>query len=719
VAASVVTAPVDSFPRQYARTRQFQLGEPRSFTVSPDGTRVVFLRSMAGDDPVHRLWVHDVATGEERCVADPSALGEPTGDLPPEERMRRERVRESAEGIVAYAVDRTVKTAVFALAGQLWVCDLGSGDSTRLQVDGPVVDPRLDPSGQRVAYVRDRALWVRPRDGSSQPTRLVREDDAHVSWGLAEFVAAEEMDRTRGFWWSPDGQHLAVARVDVRPVQQWHIAHPVDPSSPPTVVRYPAAGTTNADVRLAVVGLDGTRVEVEWDREGFEYLASVRWDADSPLTLVVQSRDQRAVRILAADPESGTTKVVREDTDPQWVDLSVGAPEWVDGGRLVSVLDAQDTRRVAVDGEPTGPPGLHVRHVVHAGGNGVVVVASGDDPTALGVWRLPLDPSGAPALLSDPSGVTHAAGNDKALVFVARGLDRSGAMTTVTGSGGTSTIRSCATAPQLVPRPQLLQLGPRGLRAALLLPSAWQPEQGPLPVLLDPYGGPHAQRVLRSRGAFLVPQWFADQGFAVLVADGRGTPGRGHDWERAVAGDLAAGPLEDQVDALEAAVAARPDTLDPARVAIRGWSFGGFLAALAVLRRPDVFHAAVAGAPVTNWVLYDTHYTERYLGLPQEHPNAYRRSSLLEDAPRLSRPLLLIHGLADDNVVAAHTLQLSRALLEAGRPHTVLPLSGVTHITPQETVAENLLLLQLDFIQRALGLTPDPRLWQPGADVPR
>jgi dipeptidyl-peptidase-4 len=207
--------------------------------------------------------------------------------------------------------------------------------------------------------------------------------------------------------------------------------------------------------------------------------------------------------------------------------------------------------------------------------------------------------------------------------------------------------------------------------------------------------------------AFLESQWFANQGFAVLIVDGRGTPGRGHDWERTVADDLAGPPLQDQVDALAAAVEARPDALDASKVAIRGWSFGGFLAALAVLRRPDVFHAAIAGAPVTQWALYDTHYTERYLGQPQEQPDAYRRSSLLDDASRLSRPLLLIHGLDDDNVVVAHTLRLSRALLEAGRPHTVLPLSGATHMTPQETVAENLLLLQLDFLRSALCL-PQP-----------
>jgi dipeptidyl-peptidase 4 len=208
--------------------------------------------------------------------------------------------------------------------------------------------------------------------------------------------------------------------------------------------------------------------------------------------------------------------------------------------------------------------------------------------------------------------------------------------------------------------------------------------------------------------AYWTAQWLADQGFAVVIADGRGTPGRGPDWERTVAGDLAGPVLEDQVDALRAAAEHCGD-LDLTRVGIRGWSFGGYLAALAVLRAPEVFHAAVAGAPVTDWRLYDTHYTERYLGQPQEDPDTYARNSLLGQAPALTRPLMIIHGLADDNVVAAHSLRLSSALLEAGRPHTVLPLTGVTHMAAQEEVAENLLLLELDFLRDALGAGPRTR----------
>jgi dipeptidyl-peptidase-4 len=236
----------------------------------------------------------------------------------------------------------------------------------------------------------------------------------------------------------------------------------------------------------------------------------------------------------------------------------------------------------------------------------------------------------------------------------------------------------------------------------VLLPTGWEPGQGRLPVLVDPYGGPHAQRVLAVQRMYCEAQWLADQGFAVVIADGRGSPGRGPSWDRAVRGDFVGPVIEDQITALIEAARTHPAAFDLDRVAIRGWSFGGWLAGLAVLLRPDVFHAGIAGAPVTDWRLYDTHYTERYLGHPDEEPDNYTANSLLERAADLKRPLMLIHGLADDNVVAAHTLRLSSALLAAGRPHTVLPLSGVTHMTPQEVVAENLLYTQVQFLKSNL-----------------
>jgi dipeptidyl-peptidase-4 len=680
----------DSFPRQSARTQRFTLGIPRSFTVSPDEGRVVFIRSRAGDDPLNCLWVLDLPDGGERLVYKPPE----EGDIPPEERARRERTRERAGGVVAYSTDRDVTVAAFSVNGELLVADLLNGGSRELSAQGPVFDPRVDPTGRRVAYVSDGALHVIDIDGDD--SLLVADEDPDVSWGLAEFVAAEEMDRREGFWWSPDGTHIAAARVDEKHVTKWHIFEAVDPDTAPRSVRFPAVGTRNADVSLHVLGLDKSGYEVTWDREQFEYLVRVVWSEHAPLTLLVQSRDQRRTQVLAVD-DGGTTSLVREDRNDPWIELVPGSPMWTAKGQLVSTVDEDDTRRLAVDGEPVTPIGLQVLRIVHADAR-ILFVAT-EEPTEEHVWRWTAD---GLERLTFTSGVHDATGEGEIVVITAASLDAAPRSTVHRGPDLVTTIESRAEEPILESKPILFSAGPRELRAAVLVPSGREPK-GPLPVLLDPYGGPGLRRVVRARNAFLESQWFADQGFAVLVADGRGTPARGVAWERAIHRDVMGPTLQDQVDALHAAGERFP-YLDLTRVAIRGWSFGGQLAAAAVLRHPDVFHAAVVGAPVTDERLYDTHYTERYLGHPDENPEGYRSSSLLEDASNLERPMLIIHGLADDNVFVANSLRLSRALVEAGRPHIFLPLTGATHMANDETIAENLLLLELRFLRDALGL---------------
>jgi dipeptidyl-peptidase-4 len=686
----------ESFPPLHARTRRFTLGAPRGFTVSPDGGRVVFLRSGSGTDPVTRLWTFEVATGEERLVVDPAELDDTAAeDLPPEERARRERAREQAGGIVAYAVDRAVTRAVFPLSGKLFLTEFAGGLAPRrIETDGPVVDPRLDPTGDRIAYVCGGALHLH-LVGPQRTQTLLSPEGPGITYGLADFAAAEEMGRMRGFWWSPNGEQLAVARVDESPVRTWWIADPANPDREPTRVAYPAAGTPNAAVTLEVVGLDGSRVPVRWGDE--EYLVDVLWDAHG-LLVQVQPRDQRALRTLAVDPATGGTTPLDERTDPVWVEIVPGVPARTDAGTLVQVDDREGARRLVVGGEPVTPTSIQVRAVAGVEGESVLFTASDEDPTSTSVWTW--SPAGLERL-SPAAGLHSGLRAGGTLVLTSTDLDAP-ARTVVHAAGTEHVLASHAVVSTLQPRIALSRQGSRDLATALLLPSWWEPGT-PLPVLMDPYGGPHAQRVVQARTPHLTSQWFAEQGFAVVVVDGRGTPGRGPEFERAVHHDLAQPVLDDQVEALAALAVENPD-LDLDRVGIRGWSFGGYLAALAVLRRPDVFHAAVAGAPVTDWALYDTHYTERYLGLPPSA--AYDRSSLFADVVSATehRPLMLVHGLADDNVVAAHTLRLSSALLAAGRPHEVLPLSGVTHMTPQEVVAENLLLLQVEFLKRSLSV---------------
>ncbi|MFC6089060.1 S9 family peptidase [Saccharothrix lopnurensis] len=681
-----------SFPRQQARTQRFTLGAPRTFTVSPDGAKVYFLRTAAATSRANGLWAFDTASRTESLLVDPGVLLTDPEDLSPEERARRERSREQAAGLVGYSTDADARLAAFALSGRLFVVELATGEVRELPVADAVLDPRLDPTGRRLAYVADGALHVVDL-GTGEDRALAAPDGPDVTWGLAEFIAAEEMDRHRGYWFAPDGERVLAARVDNSPVLRWHIADPANPATPAAEIAYPAAGTPNAVVEVAVLG--DRRVDVAWDREAFPYLVTASWTSHGRPLLQVQSRDQRRVLVLAVDVETGATEVVADDADPRWLEVVPGVPRWTPAGELVRVLPVDGANRLVVGDRAWTPDGLQVRAVLDVAEDGVLVTASADDPTQVHVHLVTAD--GA-TRLSTEDGVHGAARGGGVLVLVSAGMDHFGARVTVSTGGG---IGSSAETPVLTPAVRLLTVGERDLRAALLLPRDHVPGTG-LPVLLDPYGGPHAQRVLAARNAYLTSQWLADQGFAVLVVDGRGTPGRGPAWERDIAFDLAGTTLEDQVDALRAVAAIEPD-LDVTRVGIRGWSYGGYLAALAVLRRPDVFHAGIAGAPVTDWRLYDTHYTERYLGHPDERPEVYDTNSLLADAPKLERPLMIVHGLADDNVVAAHTLRLSSALLAAGRPHTVLPLSGVTHMTPQEQVAENLLLLQVDFLKRALG----------------
>ncbi|WP_426404172.1 alpha/beta fold hydrolase [Streptomyces sp. R-07] len=701
-----------SFPRQHARTQRFTLGVPRGFSVSPDGERVVFVRSGAGTDRSHRLWVLDLPRDGrpgERTAADPAALlAGADEELSPQERARRERSREGSAGIVAYAVDAAVELAAFALSGRLFTAELRAGTARELAVPGPVIDPRPSPDGRFVAYLAEGALRVVGADGAGDRALAVPEDE-HVSYGLAEFIASEEMGRERGHWWSPGSDRLLVARADDRAVRRWWIADPAHPEREPQRVGYPAAGTANAEVRLFVVGLDGSRTEVVWDRERYPYLARVHWSAAGAPLLLVQTRDQREQLFLAVDPESGSTATVRAETDPAWLELHHGVPAWGPGGGLVRVTDEGGARVLAVGEEAWTGAELHVRAVLDIGADDVLVSASAGaaaepETGEIHVYRV----TGAGAeRLSEGVGVHGAVRSGPVTVLVSARPEEPGSVARVLRDGErVAVVASYAQRPVISARVRLTEAGARRIPCAVLLPSRYEEGDGPLPVLLDPYGGPHGQRVLAAHNPHLTSQWFADQGFAVVVADGRGMPGRSPAWEKSVLRDFAV-TLDDQVEALRGLAGRFPLDLD--RVAIRGWSYGGYLAARAAIQRPDVFHAAVVGAPVTDWRLYDTHYTERYLGTPQDDPEVYAAQSLLTDdglsAPEEpARPMMIVHGLADDNVVVGHALRLSSALLAAGRPHEVLPLSGVTHMTPQEQVAENLLLLQVDFLKRSLGI---------------
>jgi dipeptidyl-peptidase-4 len=668
---------------------------------------VLFLRSPSGDNPATALWCYDTEAGVERELASAAGLlqdGEE--NLPAEERARRERSRELAGGIVGYACDDAVEHAAFALDGRLWwVGTSGSGEAgppRQLAAPPGVFAPRPSPDGRYVGFLAGNRLCCVATDGSADWEVLAQEGQ-DVSWGAAEFIAAEEMGRLRGFWWGPGSGEMLAARVDESGVATWWTADPASPAAPPVAHRYPAAGTPDAEVTLwwLPVGSPGDRREVVWDRATYPYLVAVNWAAEGPPLLLVERRDHKACIVLAADPSTGATREVAGMSSPKWVQWPAGLPAWHSGGALLWAAEDAGTWRLTLDGRAITPEGLQVREVSSVGD--AVVFSASQEPEVVEAWEW--SPDGGTRRLSDVGGVCAAMGAGPVRVVAARSLDWHGVRVQVRREGSEPVLlRNLARQPGITPHVRLLRVGERRLSVGVVLPSGHP--GGKLPVVMAPYGGPGHQLVMAARSVWLEAQWTAEQGFAVVVADGRGTPGRGPDFERAVYRDLAGPVLEDQVAALHGAAELVPE-LDLGRVGIKGWSFGGYLAALAVLARPDVFHAAIAGAPVTDWRYYDTYYTERYMGLPEEEPEAYARTSLLGLAAGSRRPLMLVHGLADDNVYAKHTLALSGALFTAHRPHHVLPLPGVSHVAAGEDVAESLLLNGAQFFREALA-APEP-----------
>ena len=630
----------------------------------------------------------------------------------------------------------------------------------------PVLNPRIAPDGEHVLYTTGSYLMLVDIGGElgDRITAVygvsVEDEDgnpAENTWkiGLAEFVAGEEMDRYDGFWWAPDSQHVLFESFDTADEPTWYISDPADPEKRADGRRYPRALTRNADVYLTVItlafdendryaGITGN-ADVDWDREAYEYVAAVHWRrGHDPLVLVQnrrQTRDQVLEVAVAADGAAlGATRVLEEHANDQWIDLIHGTPAYTPDGRLVCPLNdmAADTNRLTVDGRPFTPAGWNVRAVLDVTDDDVLAVVQrapeiatevprawagsgaasdaeslfgGHDARSFDVVSMGYDGSIAP-VTTDPGQWTASRG-ERGIVVSGRDMRSARAQMRHILGEQSATISSTAAEPGFAPNVTFTRLGEHQLYTAIIAPSPSSPyaHADKLPVLMKPYGGPGFQQVVASQSFYWEGQWWADQGFLVVTADGRGTTGRGPAWDREIFEDMKDVTLADQIEAVNALPEAvsrlnadgrRPGVPAPDldKVCMIGWSYGGFLSALAVLDAPNVFKAACAGAPPTDWTLYDTHYTERYLGLD---PDVYRRNGIVQDAPGLVRPLMLIHGFADDNVTIAHSLRLSQALMAAGRPHTFLPLTGITHMTNDETVAENLLTLQRDFLRDALA----------------
>jgi len=469
-----------------------------------------------------------------------------------------------------------------------------------------------------------------------------------------------------------------------------YLEDPVDPFSAVEPAPYPRPGTANVDVRLAVTPVAGGKATfIEWDHARYPYLADVVWPKGGPLTLVVAARDQKDVSLLVADPKTGATRELVHEHDDAWVNLGFEYAWLEDGSGFLWASERSGWWQLelhAPDGKfvrALTAPELGFRHVVHVDLPArKLIVTAGSEPVDGGLYEVALA-DGSTTMISDPKVVTDATYAKRSSAHILYGADETRRYPpVVVGADGQSAgeLPDLSEKPPLIPGPVVRKVGDgRGFWSATVRPRSFDPSRK-YPVLVDVYGGPGGVVVSRDVDAYMMDQWIADHGYIVVKVDNRGTPGRGRDWERAILGKLADVPLDDQVAGLRALGRLEP-AMDLTRVGIWGHSYGGFMSALAVMRRPDVFKAGIAGAPVADWLDYDTCYTERYLGVPDraKDTSVYDANGLLSYAKDLTRPLLIIHGTADDNVHLSHSLRLADRLLLAGKEFEFLPLAGETH----------------------------------------
>lgn len=703
------------FLRAITETRSFTNGTPQSIQLTSDGKTVLFLRGQPRKNEL-RLFAFDLATATERELASSeSVLGSSNESLSPEERARRERMRITARGIVGYQLSRNGQFAVFMLSGRAFAIAISGGPAQEIAgadesgESGGIFDPQLAPDSAHLAFVRGGELWVTSfelgKDAAS-PVQLTFGATSMLLHARAEFVAQEELARFRGYWWSPDSQAIAYEEVDESKVDRLYLQDPANEFREPQAQAYPRPGRTNASCRFGVIQIapaaDGAPRETRWLQldPRFEYVARLEWPAKETLLAIVLTRDQRELALLSFDANGNATTLITERDDAFlnfareliWMPQGHGFLWSSDrGGQLQLFQHATDGALMRTLTSPefrfTALHGFDPQ-------SGMIFVTRSATPLAAALWELPVGDLDAPT--ADASGQAKKLAPSTELEGVqVQFAPRSRVHVRISAppvgpvrfevfdATGTlvGTLRSLAETPPIQPKIELREVGADRFQSLLVRPSTFDATKR-YPLLLLVYGGPHVNTVRANANSYATDQWIADHGFLVLRADNRGTPLRGRDWERAIFGKFADVPLDDQIAALQAWSEFEP-AIDLKRVGMMGHSFGGFLASLAVLRRPDVFKAAVAGAPVVDWRNYDTGYTERYLGVPPPEGNdTYSSNGLLgyaADTKTQHRPLLISHGTADDNVHFSESLLLADALFRAGKPFELIPQLGQTH----------------------------------------
>ncbi len=716
------------FLTRYAETYRFGAGRPTAITPTPQGDAVLFLRSGPRSN-MRDLYIYDTATQQERVLLTAAALlGGAEEELTAEEKARRERMRLSARGIATYRLSKDGTKILVPLSGELYVFDRMTGEIKRYSSDaGFPIDARFSNDATKIGVVRDRDLYFIDTATGAE-IRLTRRESDAISHGVSEFVAQEEMSRFQGYWFSPDASKIAYQRTDESGVEVLRIMDPTKPEEPPHAWRYPRPGKANAVVELGIMRLPtgGTPVPqgeetvwVRWDNDKYPYLATVKWSDHGPLTILVQNREQTEQVLLAVDDETGYTTPLLTETDEAWINLDQDMPVWLSDGRgflwTTERRGAWQLEHRGADGSLVRvitPTGFDYRGLIHyQPETDEAIVRAGADDGALPssmvthAWRVPIDATrGGPRQRTFEPGSHSAVFADSGFLHVVtyetlageRGWDVIGANGQRRGA-----LTSVAEEPGFDVNIEFLRVGDvREYDAYIIRPRDFVAGRKH-PVIVSVYGGPHSKTVGATKSRYILQQWFADHGFIVVQFDGRGTPNRGRAWERAIKNDVITEPLADQVEAL-GLLGARTPEMDLSRVGIYGWSFGGYFSAHAVMQRPDVFHAGVAGAPVADWMDYDTHYTERYMGLPEKNPEGYRQANVLTHAGALERPLMVIHGTADDNVYFMHSLKMADVMFRGGRDFEFVPLPGFTHMVPDPLVTDRLYTRIINFFVKNL-----------------
>jgi dipeptidyl-peptidase 4 len=696
----------------------------RSPQISPDGRFVAYLRGKDNDKDRLDLWAYDIARHQHLLLVDSAVLDPRQRALSAEEEQRRERQRTSSlSGIVEYEFSPDSRYLLVPLGGDLYVYDLRAKPENavrRLTSGGSYeTDAHFSPHGSYVSFIRDQNLVIYDLANSTERP-ITKDGGGLISYGTAEFIAQEEMDRTTGYWWSPDEKRIAFTKVDETPVAEVDRFEIYADSVKVTKQRYPAAGAHNAFVQLFVKSLgsaadaarDTAPVHVDLGTNPDFYLARVNWLPDSSsLAVQRQSRDQKTLTLLEADASTGQTRELLSEHSDTWVDLHdeltflQRSPRfiWASSrtgfkhlylydldGKLLEPLTSGEWE-VLGDSEARAIRGIDERRGL------VYFMSNAESPLERNLYSIALeDPAAGPHRITAGSGWHDVTMSKDTKVFLDTFStpDHPPALTLRATDGKTLAA--------LVPNdlthdhpyaPYLAEHLPTEfgtLRAndgqtlyyQIIKPKNLVPGKR-YPVVVDVYGGPGAQRVRRAWGGYprsnegLFREYLAQNGYIVFTLDNRGSAARGMRFKTSIYHHMGSVEVQDQVTGVN--FLKTLPFVDPQRIAVFGWSYGGYMALMCMMQAPDVFAAGIAGAPVTDWHLYDTHYTEQFMGTPQENPAGYAASSVMTYASQLRGRLLIMHGMADDNVLFTHSTTLFKKLQDLDKPFDIMTYPGSKH----------------------------------------